>query len=322
MRFYTGQLICILLITALHYPCSATDHQQTDSIPKTYASLLQQGDTSYFRGDWKNAVSCYKKALADTSSSALYNYRLGYANYRLGNYSQALEYLKTANSLNPPIQLRFPLLTSIFSAFEKLNKPEEALTFFKPMVDNGFSNYYLFESSTLFASMKDNHTYQQMIQKAKENAFPCLLDSIHGSYDFWVGEWDVYSTANKSRVGVSSIVKDDGGCVIIEHFKSLVSPNSGHSLNYVNPVTNKWEQVYSGSGGATQKYIDGEYKDSAMKFTYTMMKNGAAYPGRFIFYNQGPDQFRQYQDATFDGGKTYQVLTDLTYKRRKDKVVF
>lgn len=322
MKFNSKHLICVLLVTAIHYHCSAVPTQKTDSIPKTYSALVQQGDTSYFKGDWKNAVLSYKKALADTSSSALYNYRLGYAEYMSGNYSEALDYLKKANSLNPPVQLRFPLLTALISSFEKLNKPEEALNFFKPIVENGFSNYILFESSPLFASMKENQTYQQMIQKAKQNAFPCLSDPVHRSYDFWVGEWDVYSTANKSRVGVSSIVKDDGGCVIIEHFKSLVSPNSGHSINYVNPVTNKWEQVYSGSGGGTQQYINGEYKDSAMTFTYTMLRNGSEYPGRFIFYNQGPDQFRQYQDVTFDGGKTFQVLTDLTYKRRNDKVVF
>src|SRR5690348_10382998 len=179
MNLNGKQLLCILLVTAIHYHCSAIPTQKRDSIPKTYSSLLQQGDTSYFKGDWKNAVLFYKKTLADTSSSALYNYRLGYAEYMSGKYGEALDCLKKANSLNPPVQLRFPLVTTLVSTFEKLDKPEEALNFFKPIVENGFSNYILFESSPLFASMKENQAYQQMIQKAKQNAYPCLSDPVH-----------------------------------------------------------------------------------------------------------------------------------------------
>jgi hypothetical protein len=181
----------------------------------------------------------------------------------------------------------------------------------------------LVESSALFADVRGTEGYRYVISKARQNAFPCLSDTVHSTFDFWVGEWDVFRTgAYNSPVGVSSITKDDGGCVIIEHFRSLVAPGSGHSINYVNTETHKWEQVYSGSGGATQKYIDGQYKDSALQFVYTATRNGASGNGNFIFYNQGPDQFRQYQDISFDGGKTFQVLTDLTYKRRKEKVVF
>jgi len=37
--------------------------------------------------------------------------------------------------------------------------------------------------------------------------------------------------------------------------------------------------------------------------------------GRFIFYNEGPNQVRQFNEQSSDGGKTWTTSYDLTYKR-------
>ena len=315
----------LLVVILFHCICcfGFQSKKRADTPAKSFSQLVSEADTFYFRKDWKNAIAKYKAALNDTSSSPIYNYRLGYASYMIENYEDALKSYKKSFSLNPPPQLKFYMYSQIYNTYDKLNRPEEAMTFFKTAVDNGYSNFYLFESTALFDPVKQTDSYKYIIDKAKKNAFPCLSDPVHASFDFWVGEWDVYPTGINAIVGVSSIIKDDGGCVIIEHFKSLVAPGSGHSINYVNTETNKWEQIYSAANGSTQKYVDGVYKDSALTFTYsTINANGKAGTGRFIFYNQGVNQFRQYQDASFDEGKNYQVLTDFTYKRRQEKVVF
>jgi hypothetical protein len=89
------------------------------------------------------------------------------------------------------------------------------------------------------------------------------------------------------------------------------------SMNFIDAKTGKWMQDYAGSGGGRQLYTDGEYTDSAMRFVYEGTFNNSTFPGHFIFYNEGPDKVRQYNDYSKDDGKTFITAYDYTYRRRK-----
>jgi hypothetical protein len=96
-------------------------------------------------------------------------------------------------------------------------------------------------------------------------------------------------------------------------------PHNGKSMNYVDPITNKWIQVWVGSAGINSqnitRFYDGEYKDGAMRFVFDREVNGTKIIGRFIFYNEGPNQVRQFNETSSDGGKTWTTSYDFTYKR-------
>jgi tetratricopeptide (TPR) repeat protein len=313
-----------VLLYSLLFSCRSSfafvNYNVRDTSVSPFSQVAHQADSLYSHEKWQNAAILYKKMLADTPSNALYHYRLGYANFMSTNYPDALLSFKKAIELKVTPQLKFAMYGLIQIIYEKLNKPKEALDFFSTAVKNGFSNYIALQESPLFTNQYSNPVFESIIEKAKRNAFPCLSDPLHSTFDFWVGEWDVYK--GNIKVGMSSVVKEDGGCVILEHFQSLVSPGSGHSINYINKLTQKWEQVYSGSGGATQFYTNGEYLDNALHFVYQRQQNGTPAKGRFTFFNEGPNQVRQLQDISIDNGQTYQTLYDFIYKRRKDKVIF
>jgi hypothetical protein len=157
-----------------------------------------------------------------------------------------------------------------------------------------------------------------LLMAASANVFAqktCADEPHSHDFDFWIGEWNVYPTGSTKLVGHSLVQSISGGCAILENW-TAIQGNTGKSINYYNPATGKWEQDWIGSGGGPQRYLNGEYKDKVMHFTYESVMNGKKITGNFKFYNIGKDTVRQYQDINNDDGKTVTVSYDLTYVRK------
>ncbi len=78
--------------------------------------------------------------------------------------------------------------------------------------------------------------------------------------DFWVGEWSVSSGAK--LVGHSVITKELGGCLIVENWYGS-DGDRAKSLNWLEPSTNKWRQVYVGLGSNID--YEGEWTEESLK---------------------------------------------------------
>jgi hypothetical protein len=168
-----------------------------------------------------------------------------------------------------------------------------------------------------FAALQNDPKFKELRNKVYNSLYPCLNDPHSREFDFWIGEWGVYVTGTKNYAGHSLIQMISGGCAILENWDS---PNSsGKSINFIDPVTNKWKQSWAGSyANGVQEFVNGEYKDSAMHFQYeTKDAQGKKIIGRFIFYNQGPNQVRQFNETSADNGKTWTTNYDFTYIRKK-----
>ena len=66
-------------------------------------------------------------------------------------------------------------------------------------------------------------------------------------FDFWVGDWEVFDSNTGNKVGENSIHKQEQGCLLLEEWRGA-SGSTGMSLNYYNPVTREWRQVWVSSG--------------------------------------------------------------------------
>ncbi len=82
-------------------------------------------------------------------------------------------------------------------------------------------------------------------------------------FDFWVGEWEVFDSNTGSRAGENSIVKMEDGCMLMESWSGGGGVTTGTSINYYNPVTREWRQVWV-SGGAYAIDIVGGLRGEAM----------------------------------------------------------
>lgn len=147
---------------------------------------------------------------------------------------------------------------------------------------------------------------------------PCRNNPQNRQFDYWVGEWDVYATGTTTLVGHSLVQDISGGCAILENWTATNGQGDGKSMNYIDPVTHAWKQTWVGSGGKAQDFVNGEYKDGAMRFTAEIVNaKGQKMQVHFIFYNQGADKVRQFYETSIDEGKTWVTGYDLTYVRKK-----
>jgi len=148
---------------------------------------------------------------------------------------------------------------------------------------------------------------------------PCMSDPQMKDFDFWIGEWTVYDVTTKAEVGHSLIERVSGGCAILENWTDHDGVNAGKSLNYVDRATHLWKQTWVGSEREGQQDFEGgEYKDGAMRFTFSQVNaRGIKLIGRFIFYNEGPDKVRQFNEVSADGGKTWTTQYNFSYIRKK-----
>ncbi|MEQ8405911.1 MAG: hypothetical protein RKE49_12505 [Oceanicaulis sp.] len=72
----------------------------------------------------------------------------------------------------------------------------------------------------------------------------CMESEVHRQFDFWAGDWNVYA-ANGDFAGSNTIRIGAAGCVVTEAWTNARG-GTGHSLNYVEPATGDWRQIWVG----------------------------------------------------------------------------
>lgn len=279
--------------------------------------LLKTADSLYQSQQWSQAKEKYLQYLKDSADKPMYWHRLGYCNHHLGLYKEAISNYEKALALNPNPQLKFTIESRVARSYGQLKNKIQALKWLEKASRSGYQDINEINRIKDFDVFKDTEEFKKLYKKIYDNAYPCSIDPKSKEFDFWIGEWDVYQNGTNFLVGHSLVQKISGECALLENWTALSGAGTGKSLNYYDAVANNWEQDWIGSNGGPQRYVNGIYKDSAMRFTYENITNGKKTTGNFIFYNLGPDKVRQYQDSSDDGGKTFTVSYDFIYIRKK-----
>ena len=143
---------------------------------------------------------------------------------------------------------------------------------------------------------------------------PACATPEHAQFDFWVGEWDVYSTKG-DQVAHSTIERLYNGCAVRENWKPF-SGNSGGSLNAWDPASRSWRQAWVGSDGQWVEFtgrragpamvmegrwpnVLGAGKDGLVRMSYVPAADGAV---------------QQFGEVS-DDGKAWRPLFDFVYRR-------
>lgn len=138
------------------------------------------------------------------------------------------------------------------------------------------------------------------------------------SFDFWVGEWEVFNAKNQPA-GDSRIEKILKDAVILENWTGRTG-YTGKSFNHFDPNSKKWYQYwidekavvvsFEGSYDAEQKAIVFLSYDHQEDETYPFLR-------RLRFFDVDSDNVRQFSERSYDGGVTWATEYDLYYKRKK-----
>lgn len=91
----------------------------------------------------------------------------------------------------------------------------------------------------------------------------CEQDPHFNDWGFWQGDWRVMAGPDKDLLaGHNTITPIENGCAFMEKWEGQ-GGSSGQSLNYFNPVTGKWRQVWVAPPGYMID-IEGGLKDGSM----------------------------------------------------------
>ncbi|MEM7716225.1 MAG: hypothetical protein AAF349_22075, partial [Cyanobacteria bacterium P01_A01_bin.68] len=91
---------------------------------------------------------------------------------------------------------------------------------------------------------------------------PLCTDSTYRQFDFWIGEWDVYSKEGQYQ-GSNHVEVLLNTCVLQENWTGA-STSRGKSFNTYDASKQQWRQVWVDNGGNTI-HFDGAYRDGAMR---------------------------------------------------------
>ena len=147
----------------------------------------------------------------------------------------------------------------------------------------------------------------------------CEINERFNDFDFWVGEWNVYSNDQERKFqGANSIQKVASDCLLWEHWTSARG-NQGYSINYYDPAGDQWRQVWV-SRNLSIDYAGGLNEGGAMVLegTINYYGNGASFPFRGIWTPREDGSVVQHFDQFNPETGEWSVWFEGLYVRRKD----
>jgi hypothetical protein len=141
---------------------------------------------------------------------------------------------------------------------------------------------------------------EQAPEQPAKPAAVCESNKRFGDFDFWLGEWNVYSNDDKRQLqGTNSISKHHENCLIMENWTNLQG-GTGSSMNYYDPVEGQWRQLWV-AGGYSIDYTGGLDESGSMvlngKINYYKTGKSHAFRGRWTPNADGSvRQFFEQQD--------------------------
>lgn len=264
---------------------------------------------------WDQAAAAYATLAEQDTTNATAWYRWANSLKQLGEYERAIDVWRALDARGgAPLFVKH----SIATAYALHGQTDEAFDWLEQAVAAGFSNLPMLTDNPDLATLRDDARFEAILAQADRNARPCEFSEDHRKFDFWAGEWDVFSSAGQS-FGVNRIEKSQNGCVLIENWTGS-NGGTGMSINYYDPGRDVWVQNWVGAGGWVVDMEGGLADDGSMVLegTSAFINN----PPSLIraTWTLLPDgRVRQYFETSNDEGATWSPAFEGFYVRRNSE---
>jgi hypothetical protein len=283
------------------------------------SKLDAEASQAYAGQQWGKSEELYRRLVQSQPTNARYWYRFAFSARADKHYDIALHAFGEAKRIGQGKGLPLSLIEyDIATTQAALGHADEAFVALKSAADAGYAQPGQLEGEAAWNSLRPDPRYAELLDQARRNLNPCKYSPESRQFDFWVGDWDVVSTADGHPVGSSHIARELGECVIWENWTSAGSPYAGKSYNAYNVNLKRWEQFWV-DNSAGMILFHGNLKDGVMDYSTDDIPqpNGPSIRRHLQFFNLTPDTVRQFSQESTDGGKTWNVEYDLTYHRRE-----
>lgn len=144
----------------------------------------------------------------------------------------------------------------------------------------------------------------------------CLQEQTFDDFDFWVGDWNVTDQSSGQHAGTNSISKIENNCALEERWTNSAGA-TGRSINFYNPNTEEWRQVWV-SSGAYSIDIVGNLVDGAMHLEGTIhyYSNNQSFPFRGTWTPNTDGSVRQFFEQHDPTTGAWSVWFDGLYIRQ------
>ena len=138
---------------------------------------------------------------------------------------------------------------------------------------------------------------------AQPKPMDCQDSEAHRKFDFWVGQWEV-RTAKGELAGNNTIESVQAGCALRESWKS-VRGGGGESLNYYDPGSGNWRQLWLDAGYSIIDITGGLTVEGSMQLTGEIfyLTQGKSHPFRGTWTLLEDGRVRQFFEQQSDKGE-------------------
>lgn len=266
--------------------------------------------------DWAASVRAHETLVRERPQDAQAWLRLGVSLQGVGRPADSVRPLEEAARLGAPAF--GPVYFRLAKAHGHAGDVARALAALRTAAEGGYGSPGAVDQDADLARVRADAGFAAVRATMERNAAPCRFRPESRQLDFWVGEWDVTQTGAPAGVNASKsrIESVENGCVIAEFYETP-SGYAGRSYNAYEPNKKRWEQFWVDNVGGVHHY-SGVGRDGNLYYEAEFTPPGATAPtkNKMTFFNQGQDQVRQLGEQSTDGGKTWTVTYDLTYRRR------
>lgn len=274
----------------------------------------KEANAAYEAKDWEKTAKLYEELSQQiTEPPARVWLRLGAALRALGKYDEALASFEKANQNGAGLFGEYGK-ACVYTA---LKQPDKALASLDSAVKQGYADPDNLQSDANLAALRSDPRFAKIVEQAKKNQRPCAYATENRQFDFWLGEWEVSTTQGAVPAGNSKIELILEDCVVQENWKSQSSTYAGKSYNIYNAALKRWEQYWVDNVGGNIFFYGG-LKDGVMDYWTDELPqlDGTKLKRHLQFIKLGPDTVRQFSQGSSDGGKTWKVEYDFTYRRK------
>ncbi len=221
-----------------------------------HADVMAEAANHYADKNWPEAIKAYQSITAEQSENESAWYRLAQAHLQLKQGEQALNAnVQLVNAKQIPKTF---VLYQKAQALGLLGQTESMWSNLKAAASQGYGNLNNLQTDSIFAKFQESEQHQAIKQAIDKNARPCMYDEKYREFDFWLGEWEVYGTLDKSgpKAGHNSITRAEQGCLILENWQGA-GGTTGMSMNYYDGIKGQWVQRWVSGGGTVIDYAGG-----------------------------------------------------------------
>jgi hypothetical protein len=275
------------------------------------AADIETADRFFDQRKWPEAAESYRAVIRDDASNGQAWSGLGRALFRMKRYNDAIGALEKAEQLavTPP-RTRYNLARACALA----GRPDAAFGWLDKSIEAGFQGYGFMKGDDKLDSLRSDPRFATALKRAERIAFPCRGDEAFREFDFWVGEWEV-TVPGGGVAGTNRIEKTVDGCLLLENWSSATG-GSGKSLNYRDPTSGRWRQLWIDSGGEVIS-AEGGLEDGAMRLIGThTLKSGEIRPFRMTYTPLPNRHVHQLLEESTDDGESWSIWFDGDYAPR------